>query len=145
MKITGLIKMVKKIYEETWKKIANYETIANFYERNRESRFQNKIGLKIPSQIKDPEEQALSRLRTFRAYLRDFAIKENDPMLLSLNFEELTEEDMVFFQRFQMGMFHINDVERQEQVLANLKEADTARKLLSYMRKKLTKSEAKAA
>ncbi|OGI80383.1 hypothetical protein A3D43_02295 [Candidatus Nomurabacteria bacterium RIFCSPHIGHO2_02_FULL_41_52] len=106
---------------------------------------ENKIGLKTPSQIKDPEEQALSRLRTFRAYFRDFAIKENDPMLLSLNFEELTEEDMVFFQRFQMGMFHINDVERQEQVLANLKEADTARKLLSYMRKKLTKSEAKAA
>ena len=46
MKITGLIKMVKKIYEETWKKIANYKTIANFYERNREARFQNKIGLK---------------------------------------------------------------------------------------------------
>jgi len=38
--------IAKTIYERIEQKVADYETVANFYERNRESRFQTKIGLK---------------------------------------------------------------------------------------------------
>ena len=38
--------IAKTIYGRIEQKIADYETVANFYERNRESRFQSKTGLK---------------------------------------------------------------------------------------------------
>lgn len=101
--------------------------------------------LETPAQFQDPEEKIRLHLQDFRRYLCNFAERENEPDLRVLNFDDITEEDMVFFQRFQMGMFHLNDIERQERVLENMPEAETSRKLLAYMRKKLTKSEEVAA
>lgn len=97
---------------------------------------EKKIGLETPKRV-DPEERIRSQIRDFRVYIKNLATQRKDPDLQAINTEDLSEEDMIFFQHFQAGTFHIEDIERQERVLANLKEADSARKLLAYMKKRL--------
>ena len=51
----------KNVYGRMEQKIADYETVANFYERNRELRFQTKSGLK---KIADEIDLELDRGQT---------------------------------------------------------------------------------
>jgi len=83
------------------------------------------------------KEKMAQDLVDFKNKIRELAQSSQDTILLSINIEELNENDIVFFRKFEGGRLTLEDIARQERVLVNLEEAEAAKKLLAYMRNKL--------
>ena len=89
---------------------------------------------------KQYEQEKESEIEVFRKKISRLAQTEEDPHLAGIDVNDLTEEDMITFGRYENGVLNIEDVQRQEKVLAGLaetKEVQASIKLLSYLCAKL--------
>ena len=74
------------------------------------------------------EKEKEPEIEIFRKKISRLAQTEEDPHLADIDVNELTEEDMAMFRRYENGELNIDEIQRQENV---------STKLRSYLRAKL--------
>lgn len=86
------------------------------------------------------EKEKEPEIDIFRRKISRLAQIEKGHHLADIDVDDLTEEDMIMFRRYENGKLNVEDVQRQEKVLAGLaetKEVQASIKVLSYLRAKL--------
>ena len=74
------------------------------------------------------EKEKEPEIDIFRKKISRLAQTEEDPHLADIDVNELTEEDMAMFRRYENGELNIDEIQSQENV---------STKLRSYLRAKL--------
>lgn len=87
--------------------------------------------------------QAMAELGVFRREIINLELRENNPVLHSLDPKMLTVEDMMLYYRYKDGRLTLDDIEKQKMVIRNIEEADDSTKLLYYLHQKLLASRGK--
>jgi hypothetical protein len=81
----------------------------------------------------EAEKERARQLDIFRMEVGKLAEDPTNFMLHGIHLEQLTQEDLVFFNRFKNRTLTLEDIERQKEVMPNLSQVNKAKQILEFI------------